>query len=277
MNDKWSVLKQTFFSHDTFNTGIKVTSIRHTVPGPGLQVTRQSSWQRICHASQYPEFANHDFRDCFSILSPYLNASAILIARNAILTVNHFRKSNLHRSNFWQVSNTINISNKDRYTCQPTPFPLKILNEDLEVLILEKCIDDISLIDFASTQEIEQAKSGLIVGYGDDQHGVSGVKRELKVNIELSSVNNNSFLFNCNSKRHLIIKAPAIFQAGPNRIETDGINPRDSGSPLYINAGGKVKLAGIATRSLNNGQAGLFIRVDTYKNEIDKILARFKA
>lgn len=280
---RWSQL-MVASSQNPFNTGRPVAPpphnpVRPILPNTGSpSITIKNPWQRIRHASVNPDFTNHDFVDCFSILSPRLCASGVLIAPNAVLTVNHFRKSSLHKSNFWEVTNSINISNKVKLVCKPITPALKVLDEDLEILITEKPVEkDVLPVTFASTQEINQAKKGLIVGYGNDQNGVCGVKRELTVDVELCSANNNYFLFNCTGKRHLIIKAPATFQVGPNRIETDGINPRDSGCPLYINCRGKVKLAGIATRSLDGGKAGLFIRVDTYKNEIDKILARFKA
>lgn len=231
--------------------------------------------------SQKPQdsnFSNYDLRNCFSILSserakPF--ASAILIANNAILTVHHFRKSNLYRSNFWKTCNELNANARKLFTCQPTNLPLRIKNEDLEILILAKPIINIEPATLATKQEIDRANTGLIVSYGIDENGVSGVKRERVVDIELPANNSNYIRYNCSSKRHLIVKAPAQRQVISNRIETDGINPRDSGCPLYINCNGIIKLAGIATKSLENGEVGLFIRVDTYQKEIKKILARF--
>lgn len=225
------------------------------------------------HVSEKPDFAKHDFRDSFSIVSANQTkptASAVLIASNAILTAAHFRKANPYKSNFWQVTNSIYINKGPRLVCKPG-FPLRVKDEDLEVLILEQPIELFPPVKFASTQEINQTKTGLIVGYGDDEDGHSGIKRELGVNIELCSENNNFSLYHCDSKRHLIIRAER-----DKKGETDGINRRDSGCPLYIKVGKEVKLAGIASMSLNNGEAGLFIRVDTYKKEIDKIIQRFK-
>lgn len=294
MNDKFrsKIIEQMVIDiHRVSNSGDIVNSRpMPTIPGdvvepehPSLGRLPQNTDKEITpfrvrirkQLSQKSGFTRHDLRDCVSILvhnqiRPC--ASGILIDSNAVLTVNHFRRSSLYRSNLWQVSNSINVNNKDRLLCKPVSPPLKVANEDLEILILEKAFDFVTPIKLASTREIEKAKTGLLVGYGNDSNGVSGVKRELEVDIELCSFNGNYIRYNCNSKQHLIIKAKPDIS-----LETDGINPRDSGSPLYINAGGKVKLAGIATRSLNNGEAGLFIRVDTYKNEIDKILARFKA
>lgn len=249
------------------------------VPGPilrrGQRLFNHGSTVRgddRIHVSKFSEFKGYDFRNCFSIISPNQirpAASAVLIAPNVILTANHFRKANLLRSS-WQAINRLNVNEGNRFNFKSIP-PLKILKEDLETLILEKSFN-IPFAEFASTQEINQTKAGLIVGYGNDQRGISGIKRELKVKIELCSENFNNVRFNCNSKQHLIVKADPEEGTG----QTDGINPRDSGCPLYINVRGKVKLAGIASMSLNNGQAGLFIRVDTYKAEIDKIIQRFK-
>ncbi len=228
--------------------------------------------------SKDPDFIPQDLRNCFSVLSTNQakpHASGILIANNAILTVHHFRRSTLYRSSLWKISNEINANTRVLFSCKPIS-PLKIANEDLEILILDNPIINIEPALFASKTEIEQAKTGLIVGYGNDENGVSGVKRERKVSIELCSTNSNYIRYNCNSKRHLIVKAPGVLQTVTNRIETDGINPRDSGCPLYINCRGTIKLAGIAARSLDNGEAGLFIRVDTYVREIKNILEKFK-
>ncbi len=240
-------------------------------------ITRQNKTKS--QKSQNHNFLNYDFRNCFAILSsgrakPF--ASGILIAKNAILTVHHFRKSNLYRSNFWKTCNEINANALNLFACRSTNFPLKIVNEDLEILILTNTIN-IDPVVLANKQEIDRATTGLIVSYGIDENGFSGVKRERVVDIELPSNNNNCIRYNSSSKRHLIIKAPAQRQVISNRIETDGINPRDSGCPLYINCNGTIKLAGIAAKSLDDGEAGLFIRVDTYQKEIKKILARFPA
>ena len=88
----------------------KYETIRYGVPGslivdgplfpilnPVLNTGRTFLENQNIQISSNHDFRNHDFRDCFSIVTPNQvrpSASAVLIAKNAILTVNHFRRSN---------------------------------------------------------------------------------------------------------------------------------------------------------------------------------------
>lgn len=130
-------------------------------------------------------------------------------------------------------------------------------NSDLKVLILrDNAVTKPAVI--ARTQEINQANSLTVVGYGDSELG-SGVKRAL----------GNISIFH--NSGNVDIDPATEFAAG------GGACRGDSGGPAYITVGGIRKLAGLHSRSTGGDcqDGGIYTRVDVHLAFIRQVAQPF--
>jgi len=131
---------------------------------------------------------------------------------------------------------------------------------------------------FSTTAELDKAKAGIAVGYGNRDLGNGGAAMDGQRGyasvaiISTSCSAQDSRKYGCNSGFE--------FVAGPVSAALPGDQcPGDSGGPLYIMSGNGIFLAGIADRpdtdsNLQCGYGGIYERIDgNVGNWIKKILA----
>jgi hypothetical protein len=228
---------------------------------------------------------HEQFEHCVAIINEgHIIGTGVLIAPDIVMTAYHVITS--ISGNTVKVSNGLKAfsSNLFKGSKIPREYNIIIPNETLKdrdkPCSLGVCPDKLSYsnepdrrqiglgfillgislpdmkVKFASEEEVKGEYVGQIVGYGRNSDGDYGVKSITDVRIAPDDQGD--------------IRTKAIISRDGQK---DGINPTDSGGPLYIKSTDKpLKLAGIANNHIAFGRLGRFIDVTMFKDKINEIV-----
>lgn len=220
-------------------------------------------FDRLIEGEPVLENEASNFQSCVAIINDgRIKGTGVLIASNIVMTAYHVVTA--ISGNTVRISNGLkafsgNLLKGSRITENIITDPNSNRPIGLGFVLL-----DISLpfaIEPASQQEVNQQFEGQIVGYGRNTHGDYGVKS--KTDVSIRSDNQGDWL-------------TKAFIA--NNGQKDGINPTDSGAPLYIRLqDGTLKLAGIANNHMGFGRLGRFIDITVLHQEITGIINSYSA
>lgn len=204
-------------------------------------------FDRLIEGEPVLENEASNFQSCVAIINDgRIKGTGVLIAPNIVMTAYHVVTA--ISGNTVKVSNGLKAFSSSSFTGKR--IPEKIITEDRphRPVGLGFILLDISLpfvIERASTQDVSQQFEGQIVGYGRNTNGDYGVKS--KTDVLIRSDNQGD------------LQTKAFIPSGGQK---DGINPTDSGAPLYIRLqDGTLKLAGIANNHMGFGRLGRFIDI----------------
>lgn len=223
-------------------------------------------FDRLIEGEPVLENEAKDFESCVAIINDgRIKGTGVLIAPNIVMTAYHVITS--ISGNTVRISNGLkalsgNLLKGSRITekiiTDPNP------NRPDRPVGLGFILLDISLsfaIKRASKQEVNQQFEGQIVGYGRNTNGDYGIKSKTDASIrpdDQGDITTKAFI--------------------ANNGKTDGINPTDSGAPLYIKLpNGTPKLAGIANNHMEFGRLARFIDITVFQQEIDNIISSYPA
>ncbi|MBN8725427.1 MAG: trypsin-like serine protease [Acidobacteria bacterium] len=221
-------------------------------------------FDRLIEGEPVLENEASNFQSCVAIINDgRIKGTGVLIAPNIVMTAYHVVTA--ISGNTVKVSNGLKAFSSSSFTGKR--IPEKIITEDRphRPVGLGFILLDISLpfaIERASEKEVAQQHEGQIVGYGRNTNGDYGVKS--KTDVLIKSDNQGDLL------------TKAFIASG----QKDGINPTDSGAPLYIKLPNEIlKLAGIANNHMGFGRLGRFIDVTepNIEKQINDIITSYPA
>lgn len=205
---------------------------------------------------------NKTFGSSFAILNDDdLKGSGVLIAPNIIITARHVAD----QGNVFAVTNELNARLEPYTIGSRLDEFIRTRDDDiidLAFILLRSSLKQQS-IKLANKDEVKIDIIGTIVGYGINHENQQGIKCKTNIRItnDLPDFGNDS----------LLVKTVVMAPSG----EKDGINFNDSGCPLYIIVAGEMKLAGVATNTIQNGRRGRFINVSVFDDQINKIIQKY--
>lgn len=148
---------------------------------------------------------------------------------------------------------------------------------DLMVLLLEEAVDDVTPRRLAPAALIDAATDGRAVGFGRiDANGEFGYGRKRQADLPVASPDcrgesrgrSDGQYYGCHHGLEIV--------AGRRGLEKDSCSG-DSGGPFYIEgADGEWLLAGATSRATKSairtcGDGGIYVRVDAYRDWIERI------
>lgn len=178
------------------------------------------------------------------------------------------------------VGNDIDRRGKEYEVAKRIPHPRYGKPEhanDLLVLLLKRPVLDVPPREIASTAEIDAAKVGRAVGFGNTEETGSigyGIKRQVDIPIA-STACRGSFegdadaeVYGCMAGREIV--------AGKALLARDSCTG-DSGGPFYVaDSHGRWRLAGATSRATDSagtmcGDGGIYVRIDAYLGWIEEV------
>jgi hypothetical protein len=207
-----------------------------------------------------------EFPDCVAVQAATCLCTGTLIGPNVVITAGHCDDGGCVDQIF--IGNDVNQAGRTirvKKSIRNPGFNSTTLTDDVTVLILEESVNNITPRPIAQGDEVDDAFSLQLAGFGLTESNGSGRKFVVEVSIATPTCTSDvSDGFGCHVNKEIV--------AGGNGH--DSCNG-DSGGPAYVKTAAGLKLAGATSRAVANaavncGDGGIYVRLDRYLDWIKK-------